>query len=153
MYIETSIVSYLVARPSRDPMMAERQRQTRDWWENRRADFRLFTSGTTFAEARRGEVFMARSRVTALAGIPIIPANRGIVALAKALVAGGPLPVSAKADAYHIATAAVGGLDYLLTWNCRHIANASMYRRCEQVCRDHGAVLPILCTPDTLLRS
>jgi len=134
-------------------MMAERQRQTRDWWENRRGEYRLFTSDTTLAEVQRGEVFMARRRVAALSGIPIIPAHRGIVALAEALVARGPLPVNAKADAYHIASASVGRVDYLLTWNCRHIANPNIYRRCERVCHEHGAILPILCTPDTLLRS
>ncbi|HEX8453045.1 MAG TPA: type II toxin-antitoxin system VapC family toxin [Longimicrobium sp.] len=133
--------------------MAERQRQTRDWWENHRGEYQLFTSETTIEECRLGEAFMARRRVVALAGIPIIPAYSGIAALAEALVARGPLPVKAKTDAFHIAAAAMERIAYLLTWDCRHIANPRMYRRCETICHDYGAELPILCTPDILLRS
>ncbi|MBD0318729.1 MAG: type II toxin-antitoxin system VapC family toxin [Gemmatimonadetes bacterium] len=151
-YIETSIVSYLVARPSRDPLMAERQRQTRDWWANRRGAYRLLTSEKTLEEARRGEAFMARSRVAALAGIPLIPGNERITSLAEALLARGPVPMNARSDAYHIAIAAVEGVAYLLTWDRRHIANPSMTRRCEQVCREFGCELPVLCTPEELLR-
>ncbi len=151
-YIETSIVSYLVARPSRDPIMAARQRQTRDWWENHRGEYRLFTSEATLEEVRHGEAFMARTRLATLAGIPIIPEHGGIAALAEALVERGPLPVNAQTDAFHIATAAVASIDFLLTWDCRHIANPRMHRRCERLCQEFGAELPILCTPDDLLR-
>ena len=151
-YIETTIVSYLVARPSRDVIMAERQRQTREWWENRRGEYRLFTSQTTLVEARRGETFMARTRLAALVGIPLIPERNGIAALAKALHAHGALPINATADVYHMASAAAERIDYLLTWDRRHIANPHIRRRCEKVCLEHGAELPILCTPAELLR-
>lgn len=151
-YIETSIVSYLVARPSRDPMMAERQRQTRDWWENRRREYQLFTSETTASEALKGEVAMARSRVAALKRIPRLVTVPAVVALTQRLVVRGPLPSSAEADAYHIAYAAVYGLSYLLTWDIKHIANPRSYRSIEKICREHGFELPFLCTPVELLR-
>ena len=151
-YIETTIVSYLVARPSRDAVMAERQRQTREWWENRRGEYRLFTSDMTLAEVQRGEAFMARTRVAALTGIPLITTHGGISALAEALLTRGPLPINARSDAYHIAVAAAESVTYLLTWDRRHIANPRMKRRCEQVCREFGYELPILCTPYELFR-
>jgi hypothetical protein len=151
-YIETSVVSYLVARPSRDPIMAERQRQTRDWWENRRGEYELFTSKLTTTEALVGEESMARLRVEALGGFPRVPVTRAVFDLAKALVARGPLPAKARSDAWHISLATVAGLDFLLTWNCRHIANPRMYATIHRVCRERGFAPPVLCTPDDLLR-
>jgi hypothetical protein len=151
-YIETSIVSYLVARPSRDSVMAARQRQTRDWWVNRRGGYRLFTSEIVVDEAGRGDVAMARDRMAALAGIPVLRTGPEIKALASSLVARGPLPASAAADAAHISLATLARIDYLLTWNCRHIANPRMYPTIRRVCRERGFTPPVLCTPDDLLR-
>jgi hypothetical protein len=150
-YIETSIVSYLVARPSRDPVMAERQRQTRDWWENRRREYRLFASELTYEEAELGEATMAGQRIAMLTGLALLPATPEAESLAKALVARGPLPPKARTDALHISTATVGGLDYLLTWNCTHIANPRMYPTIRRICRERGYTPPVLCTPDDLL--
>ena len=135
-YIETSIVSYLVARPSRDAIMAERQRQTRDWWKNRRGGYTLFTSEIVVHEAERGDVAMARHRMVALAGIPVLRTGPEIKALANALVARGPLPAGAATDAAHISLAAFARIDYLLTRNCRHIANPRMYPKIERVFRE-----------------
>jgi predicted nucleic acid-binding protein len=150
-YVETSIVSYLVARPSRDPIMAERQRQTRDWWENRRGEYRLFTSEITVDEALQGEAAMARKRIAALKRIPRLATRPAVVALGKRLVARGPLPSSAEGDAYHIAYAAVYGMDYLLTWDIRHIANPRTFPTMEKACREYGFELPRLCTPEEIL--
>jgi predicted nucleic acid-binding protein len=151
-YIETSIVSYLVARPSRDPIMAERQRQTRDWWENHRGEYRLVTSESVVREAARGEAAMATRRLTALSGCSVLAVDAEVQKLAEALVTRGPLPSRAEADAYHIALATVHRLEYLLTWNCRHIANPGMYRTIERVCSAQGLYPPLLCTPEELLR-
>lgn len=151
-YIETSIVSYLVARPSRDPLMAERQRRTREWWEDWRSEFRLFTSEVTIAEIARGEVGMARARAVAITGIPVLKLTGSVVSLGKALVSRGPLPSDAESDAYHISLATLNGLGYLLTWNCRHIANPHMYPTIRRVCRERGFEPPTLCTPEDLLR-
>ena len=150
-YIETSIVSYLVARPSRDPVMAERQRQTRDWWENRRGEFELFTSEITLREAALGEPAMARERIRALHGVPLLLMRPEVAKMGATLLGPGPLPRSAEADAHHISYAAVYSLSYLLTWNFKHIANPRMYSRIERVCRNHGFQPPTLCTPAELL--
>jgi hypothetical protein len=151
-YIESSIVSYLVARPSRDAAMARRQRQTRDWWENRRTEYRLFTARFALREVLRGEPAMARERAASLRDVVLLRTPREVEVLARALIANGPLPDKARPDAVHIAVAAVSGLDYLLTWNCRHIANPRMYPTITRVCREHGFEPPVLCTPDDLLR-
>ncbi|HEX8361347.1 MAG TPA: type II toxin-antitoxin system VapC family toxin [Longimicrobium sp.] len=151
-YIETSIVSYLVARPSRDVVMAERQRQTHEWWTNRRGEYRLFTSEIVVDEAGRGDAAMARDRMAALAGIPVLRTGPETKALANSLVASGPLPARAAADAAHISLATIAKIDYLLTWNCRHIANPRMYPTIRRVCRERGCTPPVLCTPDDLLR-
>ena len=149
-YIETTIVSYLVARPSRDAIMAERQRQTREWWENRRGRFELFTSELVCREVARGEREMARARTAMLAGIPIFLVDPQVAALAAALLRKGPLPTRAETDAHHIALAAVHGLDYLVTWNCKHIANPRLYQKITNVCRERGFEPPVLCTPEEL---
>jgi predicted nucleic acid-binding protein len=151
-YIETSIVSYLVARPSRDPLMAERQRQTREWWEDQRAKFDLFTSEMTISEIGRGEAAMARARVAALKSIPVLLLSSAVDTLSAVLIARGPLPSRAEADAYHISVAAVYGVRYLLTWNSKHIANPRMRPKVEVICREYGFEPPILCTPDTFPR-
>ncbi|HEX8359090.1 MAG TPA: type II toxin-antitoxin system VapC family toxin [Longimicrobium sp.] len=151
-YIETSIVSYLVARPSRDSLMATRQLQTRDWWANLRSGYKLFTSELVAVEVMRGEQEMARRRAQALFGIPLLVAHPEVDELTKALIGRGPLPQRAESDAYHISLATVNGLDILLTWNCRHIANPRMYATIAKVCRGRGFEPPILCTPDDLMR-
>ncbi len=151
-YIETSIVSYLVARPSRDPIMAERQRQTRDWWTNRRGGYRLVTSEIVVQEAARGDPVMAQQRVARLSSVPVLRVTPETTALADALVARGPLPAKAETDALHISLATLAGTSYLLTWNCRHIANPRMYPRITRICSERGHKPPILCTPDELLR-
>ena len=151
-YIETSIVSYLVARPSRDALMAERQHHTREWWEKHRGDYRLFTSELVLREVLRGESAMARQRAASLAAVALLHARPDAELLARALVTSGPLPAKARSDAAHIATAAVNGLDYLLTWNCKHIANPRMHPKIARLCHDRGFTPPILCTPAALLR-
>jgi predicted nucleic acid-binding protein len=151
-YIETSIVSYLVARASRDARIAERQRQTREWWVDRRHEYTLVTSEIVVKEARRGDVVMASQRIAALAGSDVLDVGPAVTALADSLVARGPLPAGAATDALHIALATIGEIDYLLTWNCRHIANPRMYPTIVRICRGRGLTPPVLCTPEELLR-
>src|SRR5688500_194435 len=122
-YIETSIVSYLAARPSRDPVTARNQRLTHAWWNTRRHDYALFTSRTVVDEAGRGDPAMAKRRLTLLATMPVMKLEDPEFQLAQTLQQLVPLPPRAKDDALHIAAAAVRGMAYLLTWNCKHIAN------------------------------
>ena len=125
-YIETTIVSYLTARPSRDLILAAHQQITIEWWENRRADFDLYTSQFVIHESSAGEAAMTQKRLDALDGIALLAVSQEALDLARSLVEKGPIPEKAKVDALHIAVAASNGMDYLLTWNCKHIANAEM---------------------------
>lgn len=149
-YVETTIVSYLTARPSRDIVIRAHQRLTREWWRNRRGEFDLHISPLVFQEARMGDRLVARRRVGALRGIPLLAVTAEAVTLARLLVRRGAIPKGAEVDALHIATAAVHGTDYLLTWNCKHIANALMRSRIEALCRSAGFEPPIMCTPEEL---
>ncbi len=149
-YIETTIPSYLTARPSRDLIRAAHQHLTREWWA-RRDQFELFTSRLVVQECQAGDPQAAMDRLTALSGIPILEQEAKVEELAKSLLPGVPLPVKATADAVHIATAAVNGMQYLLTWNCSHIANVVLRLKIEAVCRAAGFEPPLICTPQEFL--
>jgi hypothetical protein len=151
-YLETTIPSYLTAWPSPDVVMAGHQQTTREWWDTRRQDFELFVSQFVVDEAGLGDPDAARRRLESLAAVPLLDVSDEIYALANELVQGVPLPAKAAADSLHIAIATVHGMDYLLTWNCAHIANATLRGRIEMVCRDAGYEPPIICTPEELLK-
>ncbi len=149
-YIETTIPSYLTAWPSRDLVRAAHQQITREWWA-RREEFDLFTSQLVVEECQAGDSQAAADRLAALAGIPLLESEPEAEALAAALVRKVPLPKKAATDALHIATAAVHGMTYLLTWNCTHIANATLRLPIEAVCQLAGYEPPLICTPGELL--
>ncbi len=150
-YLETTIPSYLAARPSRDLITAAHQQITLDWWTSRRAAFTLYVSELVVQEASLGDPDTAVRRLEYLAGLPSLliapPAER----LAGDLLRAGLLPANAAADALHIAIATSHGIDFLLTWNIRHLANAAMRRRIDTACRDAGYSPPVLCTPEELM--
>ncbi|HKQ52789.1 MAG TPA: type II toxin-antitoxin system VapC family toxin [Pyrinomonadaceae bacterium] len=150
-YIETTVVSYLTARSSRDIVIAAHQQITQDWWANRRSDFELYASQLVIQESSAGDAQMARLRLTALDEILLLDVSEAAVELARLLVQKGPIPEKAAVDALHIAVAAVHGMDYLLTWNCRHIANAEMQTSVAAISRESGYEPPVICTPEELL--
>jgi len=150
-YVETSIISYLAARLSRDLITAAHQQITYEWWENRRSDFDLFVSQLVVREASAGDEQMARKRLEIIEQIPLLGLNPEALDLAYALVQDGPLPQKASEDALHIAVATVHGMEYLLTWNCKHIANAQMRNSVVAICRGCGYEPPVFCTPEELL--
>ena len=149
-YLETTIASYLTALPTRDLVRAAHQQITTEWWQGRDR-FDLFISEAVLQEAGAGDPDASARRLTALQGIRVLAATKGVARLAHRLVTGGAVPENAAVDAVHIAVAAVNGMDFLLTWNCRHIANAATRGRIEQVCRAAGVVPPVICTPEELL--
>ena len=149
-YVETTIVSYLVAGPTKDVVQAAHQRVTREWWAARNR-FELFVSAAVVAEARRGDVTAAARRLGALSGIPQLSAGPRVGTLVQALLRPGVLPKPARVDAVHVAIAAIHGVDYLLTWNLRHLANAALRGKIDEVCRAAGVVPPIICTPEELM--
>ena len=150
-YIETSIPSYLTARSRNDLRAMANQNTTIEWWESRRSEFDIYISEFVVAESSQGHPEATAHRLTAIKEIPELDVTEEVRQLGKALVSEGPIPEGAEIDAYHIAVAAVNGMDYLLTWNCKHIANAVMRLQIEAVCRKHGYEPPIICTPQELM--
>ncbi len=149
-YVETSVFSYLAARPSRDLLVAGHQQVTRDWWESRYR-FELFVSDAVLEEASRGDLGAAQERLSLLEEAAILTALPAAQALAKIFLSSFALPQKATIDAVHIALAAVHGMDFLLTWNCTHIANAALRPRIESLCWNAGHRPPVICTPLELL--
>lgn len=150
-YVETSVLSYLAARPSRDLLAAAHQQVTRDWWDSVRGRFELFISPLVVEEARRGNEEAAARRVEAMMGLPSLELVPEAFELAAELIEGGALPPSAQDDAAHVAVAAIHGMDYLLTWNCRHIDNAETKPLMRSICAVQGYTCPEICTPEELM--
>jgi hypothetical protein len=150
-YIETTIVSYLTARPSRDVIRAARQTITKQWWEDRREDFDLVASQVVLNEARKGDKQAAERRTRILDGLTLLEITGEAVELAATIVGKGLIPPKAADDAMHLAVTAVHGIDFLLTWNCRHLANAEMMSAIANVLTAEGYRVPIVCTPDELM--
>lgn len=151
-YLETTIPSYLTAWQSRDVVRAGEQQVTRDWWE-RRTQFELRVSSLVFLECGAGNSDAAALRLAVLDGVPVLAQTFEAETLADILLREVPLPPKAAADALHIAIAAVHGVAFLLTWNCTHIANATLRPRIESICRQLGYEPPVICTPLELLES
>lgn len=149
MYVETTIVSYLTGRPSRDAVLAAHQTMTRDWWRDRAA-YELRVSQLVIDEAAVGDEFQRARRLRALRGIPILSLTDSATRLARELIRQGALPAKATVDAFHIGVAAAHAVTYLLTWNCKHLANATMRSTIETACRAEGLRPPIICTPEEL---
>jgi predicted nucleic acid-binding protein len=149
-YLETSVVSYLTAWPSRDLVKAAHQEITREWW-GARSRFDLYVSQLLLREASGGDPEAARLRLESVSGISVLTANPEASVLAQQLISQGSLPAKAAVDALHVAIAVVNGIDYLLTWNCAHIANAAMRHKIEAVCRQAGYEPVVLCTPEELM--
>lgn len=150
-YIETTFVSYLTARPSRDLIVAGHQQITHDWWDSRRGDYELCVSELVLQEAGDGDPQAAQERLDVLAKMTVLEIKEEAVELAEELVRAGTLPAKAGNDALHIAVAAIHRIPYLLTWNCRHMANASLRIQIERVCAGKGFKAPIICTPEELM--
>ena len=150
-YIETTFVSYLTARPSRDLIVAGHQQITHDWWDTRRGDYELCVSQLVLQEAGDGDPQAAQERLDVLATMTMLEIKEEAVELAEELVQTGALPAKAGNDALHIAVAAIHRVPYLLTWNCRHLANATMRAQIESVCASKGFKAPIICTPEEMM--
>ena len=150
-YIETTFVSYLTARPSRDVVVAGHQQTTHEWWDTQREKYELCVSELVFEEASGGDPQAAQERLEKLESMTELVTTRHATELSTELVQAGALPAKATADALHIAVAAVNRVRYLLTWNCRHMANATMRPLIESICAAKGFQAPIICTPDQLL--
>jgi len=148
-YIETSIIGYLTARSSDAVIFLARQELTRQWWNEQRAKYELVSSQLVLDEAGAGDPTAAQERLAYLDGLPLLDIRHpGVAALADRLIAEHLLPEQAAADARHVAVAAVFGVEYLLTWNCKHIAKAETLPRIYRLLRDSGYEPPLVVTPE-----
>jgi hypothetical protein len=152
-YLETTIIGYLTSRPSRDLVTAANQQLTRDWWDYRRKLYDLYASEAVIAECSAGDPQAAQERLDVLTTVPVLDVTAEAEHLANELVKQVPLPEKAEVDALHIAIATVHGIDYLLTWNCTHIANAALHHRIAAICQSAGFELPTICTPQQLMET
>jgi hypothetical protein len=151
LYLETTIPSYLTSRPSRDLIIAGHQQITREWWERQSETFQLYVSQLVIDEVSAGDPVAARERLKTLRGISLLDITAEVTELASRILISGKIPRKAATDAAHIAIAAVHGMDFLVTWNCVHIANATIARALTLTCREHGYECPVICTPEELM--
>jgi hypothetical protein len=149
-FIETTIVSYLTAFPSKDTDIARDQEMTRDWWATCRDRFELITSPLVVSEAGAGEARMAQLRLSILATIMVVDVTRAALALADELIRSGALPEKARTDAAHVAAAVTNRADYLVTWNCKHLANKALQRKIGECCVAAGYTPVAIRTPAEL---
>ena len=149
-YIESTIPSYVVARPARDLLQAARQQMTKDWWDLKRHNHELFTSQIVLDEITEGERAMANQRLKVMSGIPLLDLTVEAANLTRLILDSGLVPAKVDADAAHIALATVHQMDILLTWNCRHIANVEIQARLRRLVETKGYELPAICTMDEL---
>lgn len=152
-YLETTVVSYLTAWPSRDIVVAAHQQITRDWWKTCLDRFDVVASELVVQESSEGDEEAAKDRLAVLNKLPLLQVSEAALNLARQLVATGAVPPTAADDALHLAIAAVNGVEYFVTWNCRHLANATMREQIEAACRAAGYRPPVICTPEELLEN
>lgn len=150
-YIETSIVSHATAWPSPDPATAVLQDQARRWMDEQAPRYELVTSQIVLAEAQRGDPDAATRRLAMLASIPILEENQDTDRVADELVSHSLIPEAARLDALHVATAALAGVQYLLTQNCRHIANAHILPGVYRLLDELGLSGMLIATPAEFL--
>lgn len=150
-YLETTIIGYLAMRPSRDLLVAANQQVTHDWWTNHRSGYELYVSQSVLDECAAGGPAAAAERMIFLDGITVLQLDSMVRKVSGELMTVVGLPQKAVYDSVHIAIAARNNVDFLLTWNCRHIANPSLRRRIEKVLESNGLKPPIICTPQELL--
>jgi hypothetical protein len=150
-YIETTIVGHLAGRLLSDPLVAARQKVTREWWNSLPPSFSVHVSQLVLDECSGGDPVAASERFEVIKHLDLLDAPKEVDQLAALLIAKKAIPATEPRDAFHIAISAVNGVDYLVTWNFKHIANASLRSRIEQTCLDAGFKPPTICTPDELM--
>jgi hypothetical protein len=151
-YIETTIPSYLAAHRSTQEPMASHQRITKEWWDHERARFRAYSSIAVRAEIAKGDVSAAARRLKVMSGIPELATTPDLQPLAESIVQLLELPPKAQMDATHVALSIIHRMDYLLTWNCTHLANATLQKTLFEYCTYHHLHVPVICTPELLTK-
>ena len=150
-YIESSVVSYLVSRPNRDLVVAAHQQITREWWDSALPGFEAYVSIFVLDEVGRGDPDAAKLRLASIGHLPLLEFGPEVDRLAKLYLAKLNIPGECEVDAYHMALASWHGMDYLVSWNCSHIASARVQRQLDLINSQEGIRTPVLCTPEELM--
>jgi predicted nucleic acid-binding protein len=150
-YIETSVISYLTAKPSRDIVIAGHQKTTYDWWHKSKNKFDCFISDFVTQEASQGDKNAASLRLNMIKDLYILVVNEEIVQIAENYFKLLKIPDKAKLDTYHLAFAVWYNIDYLITWNCKHIANAINIKKINSFNLINNLWMPVFCTPHELM--
>ena len=151
LYLDTSVIGYLTIRPSTNLITASNSVITQNWWDTRRQNFTLYISEVVLEELARGDQEIATKRLELISELPLLAINEAVEELAQQFLIKSNLPPKASDDALHIALATVYKVDYLLTWNCKHIANAQIQKKLSQISIESGYELPTICTPYELM--
>ena len=150
-YLETSFISYLTSQPSRDLVIAAHQQITSEWWNTQSHKFECVISQFVIDEISVGNAVEVRKRMDIVGNLDALEVTAKAEALAMHIVNSGIIPHKAMNDAAHIAVAAIHGIDYILTWNCKHLANAHILKKVRAVCQAQGYPTPDVCTPEELM--
>ncbi|MGA2059073.1 MAG: type II toxin-antitoxin system VapC family toxin [Thermoguttaceae bacterium] len=150
-YLETTIVSYLTSRPHRDIVIAAQQEITRQWWENEKQRYHCVISPYVFEEALAGDTQAADKRIQVLKDIEILPLFPEIELLAEKIGSALRIPATARMDAFHLACVVFHEIDYLLTWNCAHLANGPRLKQLARFLQSESLWQPLVCTPNEMI--
>ena len=150
-YIESTVISYLIARPSRDLIVAGHQQLTREWWDFALPKLDPFISQFVINEISLGDPVASKSRIKIASDFPLLEMKPGIASLADQYFRAIRIPEKAKSDAFHLAIAAWHGLDYMVSWNCTHIASGRVRAIVEQINAKNNFATPTICTPEELM--
>lgn len=153
LYIETTVISYHMSRPSRDLIIAAHQQVTHDWWELALPNFEAFISPIVLEEISRGDAQAAKRRIESISGCPLLEVVSEVRELADSYFTGIDVPEKARADSYHLALAAWHGMDFLVSWNCTHIVSGRVKRIIEEINLFRDIRTPIICTPEELMEA
>jgi len=149
-YVESSVISYITARPSRDLVVSARQAITNEWWEQKRKKYEVYISELVIEEIASGDKEAAQKRLDVVKQIPNLEITEIAKDLATLLISSGAVPENSPEDALHIGLAAAQGVEYLLTWNFKHINNATKRADITQIIESQGFLSPVLCSPEEL---
>jgi len=150
-YIETSVISYHTARPSRDLIVAAHQQITNEWWEVALPHYDAFVYPIVLDEVSRGDINAVQSRLEKVSSFPVLEIVPEIRNLADSYFSALDIPEKARADSYHLAIASWHGMDFLVSWNCTHIVNGRIKMMIEEINAKQGIRTPIICTPEELM--
>ena len=151
MYLETSVVSYFTARPSRDIIVLAHQEITRQWWEKAIQQFEIYISEAVMEEISTGDLEAVKRRLEKVDTFKRLELNVYVEKMAQVYVDRLKIPKKSALDAVHLAAASIHNMDYLVTWNCSHIANGIVIKKLLEVNTSYGVKTPVICTPEELL--